>query len=117
MAQRAAAQAQVKAVRKEGVRDRTRLEKRLAASDEALATALRELTIGNLREAGMERASERPRQEIDRLVRENQALREENAWLKGSRPEWPQGRGTSDPGPPVRPRRRLITLEDDDAAV
>ena len=50
--ERAAAQAQMKAVRKEGVRDRTRLAKRLDACDDALAKALRELTILNLRGRG-----------------------------------------------------------------
>jgi hypothetical protein len=46
---RAAVQIQLKAVRKENVQDRTRLEKQLAASDDALAKALRELTIRDLR--------------------------------------------------------------------
>ena len=42
----------MKAVRKEGMRDRTRLAKRLDACDDALAKALRELTILNLRGRG-----------------------------------------------------------------
>jgi hypothetical protein len=116
MSERAAAQAQVKAVRKESLQDRTRLEKRLAASDDALAKALRDLTIRDLREAGMERTSEPPRQEIDPLVRENQALREENARLKGSRSERPQGRGKGDASPPVRRTKRMITLDEDDSS-
>jgi Bacterial regulatory protein, Fis family len=111
LSERAAAQAQVKAVRKESLQDRTRLEKRVAASDDALAKALRDLTIRDLREAGMERTSEPPRQEIDRLVRENQPLPEENARLKSTRTERAQGPGN---GPVIRRVKRLITLEEDD---
>jgi hypothetical protein len=110
--ERAAAQAQMKAVRKEGVRDRTRLEKRLGECDDALAKALRELTIRDLRGAGMERASKPPRQEIDRLVRENEAPRKEMARLKSTRTERAQGPGEV---PVIRRVKRLITLEEDDA--
>jgi hypothetical protein len=112
LSERAAAQAQVKALRKESLQDRTRLEKRVAASDDALAKALRDLTIRDLREAGMERTSEPPRQEIDRLVRENQPLPEENARLKSTRTERAQGPGNV---PVIRRVKRLITLEEDDA--
>jgi hypothetical protein len=101
----------MKAVRKEGVRDRTRLEKRLAACDDALAKALRELTILNLRGAGMERPSEQPRRAIERLTRENQALRDEIARLKATRTERAKGSGDV---PVIRRVKRLITLEEDD---
>jgi len=111
MSERAAAQGQMKAVQKEGVRDRTRLEKRLAACDDALAKALRELTILNLRGSGMERPSERPRRAIERLTREKQVLREEIARLKATRTERPQG---SAEVPVIRRVKRLITLEEDD---
>jgi len=112
MSERAAAQGQMKAVQKEGVRDRTRLEKRLAACDDALAKALRELTILNLRGSGMERPLEQPQRAIERLTRENQALREEIARLKSTRTERAQGPGN---GPVIRRVKRLITLEEDDA--
>jgi len=110
--ERAAAQAQMKAVRKEGVRDRTRLEKRLGECDDALAKALRELTILNLRGSGMERPLEQPQRAIERLTRENQALREEIARLKSTRTERAQGPGNV---PVIRRVKRLITLEEDDA--
>ena len=108
---RAAVQIQLKAVRKENVQDRTRLEKQLAASDDALAKALRELTIRDLRGAGMERPTEQPRREIERLTRENQALREEIARLKATQTERAQGSGDV---PVIRRVKRLITLEEDD---
>ena len=82
--ERAAAQAQMKAVRKEGVRDRTRLAKRLDTCDDALAKALRELTILNLRGRGWNAVGAAKRA-IERLTRENQARREEIARLKSTR--------------------------------
>jgi chromosome segregation ATPase len=109
--ERAAAQAQMKAVRKEGVRDRTLLAKRLAACDDELAKALRELTILNLRGSGMERPLEQPQWAIERLTREKQALREEIARLKSTRTERAQGPGNV---PVIRRVKRLITLEEDD---
>jgi cell division protein FtsB len=108
----AAAQGQMKSLQKEGVRDRTRLEKRLAACDDALAKALGELTILNLTGAGMERTLEQPQREIERLTREKQALREEIARLKSTRTERAQGPGNV---PVIRRVKRLITLEEDDA--
>lgn len=109
--ERAAAQGQMKSLQKEGVRDRTRWEKRLAACDDALAKALREVTILNLRGAGMERPSEQPRRAIEQLTRENQALRQEIARLKATRTERAQGSGEV---PVIRRVKRLITLEEDD---
>src|SRR2546429_1809405 len=91
LSEQAAAQGQMKSLQKEGVRDRTRLEKRLAACDDELAKALRELTILNLRGSGMERPLEQPQRAIERLTRENQALREEIARLKSTRTERAQG--------------------------
>jgi hypothetical protein len=68
------------------------------------------------RAVGMERTPEPPRQEIDRLVRENQALRQQNVRLKGSRSERPQGRRKGDASPPVRRTKRMITLEENDTS-
>jgi AcrR family transcriptional regulator len=112
--ERAAAQAQMKAVQKEGVWDRTRLAKRLAACNDALANALRELTILNLRGSGMERPLEQPQRATERLPHENQALREEIARPKSTWTERAQGPGNV---PAIRRIniKRLITLEEDEA--
>ena len=63
------------------------------------------------RGAGMERTSEQPRREIERLTHEKQALREEIARLKSTRTERAQGLGDV---PVIRCVKRLITLEEDD---
>jgi len=99
----------MKAVRKEGVRERTRLEEQLAACDDALAKALRELTILNLGGARMERTIEQPQRAIERLTREKQALREESTRLKSTRTERAQGSGAV---PVIRRMKRLITKVD-----
>ena len=55
---------------------------------------------------------EQPQRAIERLTRENQALREEIARLKSTRTERAQGPGDV---PVIRRVKRLITLEEDEA--
>ena len=60
----------------------------------------------------MERTLEQPQRAIERLTRENQALREEIARLKSTRTERAHGPGDV---PVIRRVKRLITLEEDEA--
>jgi hypothetical protein len=109
--ERAAAQAQLKAVRKERARERTSLKRQLAIRSNTLERAMSVLKTVNARGAGMERTSEQPRRESERLTHENQALREEIARLETTRTEQDQGLGDV---PVIRRVKRLITLEEDD---
>src|SRR4029450_6978070 len=110
--ERAAAQAQLKAVRKERARERTSLKRQLATRSNTLERAMSVLGIVSARGAGMERTSEQPRREIERLTHENQALREEIARLETTRTERAH---RLDDVPVISRVKRLITLEEDDA--
>jgi septal ring factor EnvC (AmiA/AmiB activator) len=109
--ERAAVQVQMKALQKERARERTNLKRQLATRSNMLERVVGVLRTVGARGAGLERTSEQPRREIERLTRENQALREEIARLKTTPTE--RAQEPSDV-PVIRRVKRLITLKEDD---
>jgi stress response protein YsnF len=101
----------MKALQKERARERTNLKRQLATRSNMLERVVGVLRTVDARGAGLERTSEQQRREIERLTRENQALREEIARLKTTPTEQAQEPGDV---PVIRRVKRLITLEEDD---